>query len=76
MGLASSLSNNSLNAMISTIKIKASSIKGKEKLRTTWNQLFKGMVIFLSLLAITPILLIIFDLIQKGIKQINFSFFT
>lgn len=48
----------------------------KDKFRRVRNLLFKGMVIFLSLLAITPIVLIVFDLIHKGIKQINFSFFT
>ena len=46
------------------------------KFRKARNLFFQGMVIFLSLVAITPIILIIFDLIQKGYKQINFNFFT
>ena len=60
--------------MISILKIDIIPLKGK--FRKSRNLLFQGVVIFLSLLAITPILLIVFDLIQKGIKQINFSFFT
>ena len=40
------------------------------------NSIFKGAVIVFSLLAITPILLIIYELVRKGYKQINLSFFT
>lgn len=39
------------------------------------NNLFKGGVIFLSLITISPIILIIFKLLKEGIKQINFDFF-
>ncbi len=35
---------------------------------------FKGLVIFLSLITISPIVLIIYKLIAKGIKQISFDF--
>ncbi len=40
------------------------------------NSIFKGAVIVFSLMAITPILLIIYELVRKGYKQINLSFFT
>ncbi|PLX04607.1 MAG: phosphate ABC transporter, permease protein PstA [Marinilabiliales bacterium] len=40
------------------------------------NSIFKGAVIVFSLIAITPILLIIYELVRKGYKQINISFFT
>jgi len=39
-------------------------------------KLFLGMVVFFSLLTISPIILIIYKLIGKGIKQINLSFLT
>lgn len=39
------------------------------------NNLFKGGVIFLSIITISPIILIIFKLLKEGIKQINFDFF-
>lgn len=62
--------------MMPVLKLNTQSIRGKEKLRTAKNRLFKGLVIFLSLIAITPIILIIYELFRKGIKQINFNFFT
>lgn len=62
--------------MMPVLKLNTQSIRGKEKLRTAKNRLFKGLVIILSLIAITPIILIIYELFRKGIKQINFNFFT
>ncbi|HEX2968328.1 MAG TPA: ABC transporter permease subunit, partial [Bacteroidales bacterium] len=45
-------------------------------LRNRKNSLFKGFVIFLSFLTIVPIILILFKIVVKGIRQINLSFFT
>lgn len=44
--------------------------------RDSRNKLFKGFVIFFSLLTISPILFILFKLVKEGIRQINFDFFT
>ena len=42
--------------------------------RTFKDNFYKGLVIFLSLITISPIVLIIYQLIAKGIKQISFDF--
>jgi len=39
------------------------------------NKLFFGTVVVLSTLTISPIILIIYELLVKGLKQINFDFF-
>lgn len=44
--------------------------------RDTRNKLFKFSVIILSLITISPIILILWKLIREGIRQINFDFFT
>ena len=53
--------------------------KGREKDSFTWrdlkNKIFFGMVVILSLVTISPIILIVYTLISKGIRQINFDFF-
>ena len=49
---------------------------GNNTYRTRKNKFFLGLVIFFSLLTISPIVLIIYKLIAKGIRQINLSFFT
>lgn len=46
------------------------------KPRLLKEKLFLGIVVFFSLLTISPIILIIYKLIEKGIKQINFNFIT
>jgi phosphate transport system permease protein len=46
------------------------------KPRLLKEKLFLGLVVFFSLLTISPIILIIYKLVQKGIKQINISFLT
>lgn len=40
------------------------------------NKMFAALVIFFSIITISPIVLIISKLVQKGYKQINLSFFT
>ncbi len=40
------------------------------------NKIFSGLVIFFSVITISPIILIISKLVIKGFKQINLSFFT
>lgn len=40
------------------------------------NRMFRALVIFFSILTISPIVLIISKLVQKGYRQINLSFFT
>ncbi len=47
---------------------------GKLKKRTLKNNFFKSTVIVFSVVTILPILLIIYELISKGIKQISFDF--
>lgn len=42
--------------------------------RTAKDRLFKGIVIALSVVTISPIVLIIYKLIAKGIRQISFDF--
>ena len=44
------------------------------KVRTLKDNFIKGFVIVLSVITISPIVLIIYELIAKGIKQINFQF--
>ncbi|WP_291111839.1 MULTISPECIES: phosphate ABC transporter permease PstA [unclassified Flavobacterium] len=53
-----------------------SSSKGKESERVIKNKLFQVLVIIFAVIATTPILLILYQLIRKGIRQINFDFFT
>lgn len=50
--------------------------KNRENRRKAVNRLFQGLVILLSLVTITPLVLIVFDLIVKGYGQINLDFFT
>ena len=49
-----------------------------EKDNSNWrelkNKLFFGTVVVLATLTITPILLIVYQLLAKGLKQINFDF--
>lgn len=52
------------------------SSKSKDQRRKATNGLFHGMIIFFSLLTVTPIVLIIFNLVEKGYRQINLHFFT
>jgi len=52
------------------------SIEKKDNKRLLQNKLFKILVIFLTIIAITPIFLILYQLIRKGFRQINFNFFT
>jgi phosphate transport system permease protein len=40
------------------------------------NKLFRSIVIFLTVVAVIPIILIISEVFLKGVRQINFSFFT
>lgn len=42
--------------------------------RALKDRFFKGLVVFLSLVTISPIVLIIYKLIEKGIGQISFDF--
>uniref|UniRef100_UPI003217DC33 phosphate ABC transporter permease PstA n=1 Tax=uncultured Draconibacterium sp. TaxID=1573823 RepID=UPI003217DC33 len=42
--------------------------------RTVKDKFFKGLVVLLSVVTISPIVLIIYQLIAKGIKQISFDF--
>ena len=49
---------------------------GDNTYRSQKNKIFLGLVVFFSLLTITPIVLIIYKLIVKGIRQINLKFFT
>jgi len=50
-----------------------------EKDNSNWrelkNKLFFGTVIVLATITISPILLIVYELLAKGLKQINFDFF-
>lgn len=44
------------------------------KARLLKEKIFLGGVVFFSILTISPIILIIYKLIEKGIKQISLSF--
>jgi len=50
--------------------------KDKTDYRNAKNRIFKTVVIILSIITISPIVLIIGKLIIKGIRQINLDFFT
>ena len=52
------------------------SINIKGDSRILRNRIFTGLVIFFSIITISPIVLIIAKLVQKGYKQLNLSFFT
>ncbi len=56
-------------------KYKPSEDKGVNK-RILRDRLFQGGIVVLSLITISPIVLIIYKLIAKGYKQINLDFFT
>ena len=47
-----------------------------EKARNRKNRIFQGLVIGLSIVTISPIVLILYKLIVKGIGQVNLDFFT
>lgn len=47
-----------------------------EKDRNRKNRVFHGLVIGLSVVTISPIVLILYKLIIKGVRQINLDFFT
>lgn len=50
------------------------SLKDNIHSRTRKDRVFLGLVIFFSLITVSPIVLIIFKLIQKGYKQISLNF--
>ena len=52
------------------------SADGALRRRLVKNRLFKGSVIFFSIITISPIVLIVYKLVAKGYRQINFDFFT
>jgi len=56
--------------------MKVIAIRDNSNTRNTKNKIFLGVVIFFSLLTILPIILIVGELVVKGIGQINLSFFT
>ncbi len=58
-----------------SVKKQKSEDKGLNR-RILRNHLMAGGVILLSLVTISPIILIIYKLIAKGYRQINFDFFT
>lgn len=50
-------------------------IKENYSWRDLKNKIFYGAVVLLSLVTISPIVLIVFTLVSKGLRQINFDFF-
>lgn len=56
----------------SVIKNEASVMRG----RIIKDRLFAGMVYFLSIVTVSPIVLIIYKLVSKGYRQLNLDFFT
>jgi phosphate transport system permease protein len=54
--------------------MKVIGIKDNIKLRTNKDRIFLGLVVLFSLLTVSPIVLIIFKLIEKGYRQLSFSF--
>ena len=61
---------------MSKIKLNSARLKGNDQKRVVKNLIFKGLVILFSLIATIPIFLILYQLIRKGTRQINFDFFT
>lgn len=51
-------------------------VKDNSKWRELKNKLVFGIVVVLATITISPILLIVYELLEKGLKQINFDFFT
>lgn len=51
-------------------------VKDKSQWRDLRNKIFFGIVVLLSLITISPIILIIWKLLKEGYKQINFDFFS
>ncbi|HZL10138.1 MAG TPA: phosphate ABC transporter permease PstA [Prolixibacteraceae bacterium] len=54
--------------------MKAISAKDNISLRTKKDRIFLGLVVLFSVITASPIVLIIFKLIEKGYKQLSFSF--
>lgn len=54
--------------------MKTTAIKDNINTRTKKDRIFLGLVIFFSLVTVSPIVLIIFKLIEKGYRQLSFSF--
>lgn len=54
--------------------MKAIGIKDNIKLRTNKDRIFLSLVVLFSVLTVSPIVLIIFKLIEKGYRQLSFSF--
>ncbi|MFA5326447.1 MAG: phosphate ABC transporter permease PstA [Prolixibacteraceae bacterium] len=54
--------------------MQSTSIKDNISVRTKKDHVFLGLVVFFSVLTVSPIILIIFKLIEKGYKQLSFSF--
>ncbi len=50
-------------------------IKENYNWRDLKNKIFYGVIVFLSMITISPIILIVYTLISKGLRQINFDFF-
>lgn len=57
-------------------KLNKKALRGKEDQRLLKNKVFKLLVITFSFITTIPIFLILYGLIQKGMRQINFDFFT
>ena len=47
-----------------------------QRKRIIKNRLFQYLIIFLTIITVSPIILIIGKLVQKGYRQINLNFFT
>lgn len=62
--------------MLKTQKLDTLSSKGTESKRFIKNKLFQGLVVFFAIIATTPVFLILYQLVRKGFRQINFDFFT
>lgn len=54
--------------------MKAKALKDNIRVRINKDKIFLGLVVFFSLLTVSPIVLIIFKLIEKGYRQLSFSF--
>lgn len=54
--------------------MKAISIKDNINSRTKKDRLFLGFIVLFSMITVSPIILIIYKLIEKGYRQLSFSF--
>ena len=62
--------------MSKTLKLEIPHATGNQKKRYIKNKIFQIFVVVFAIIATTPVFFILFELVKKGIGQINLDFFT